>query len=31
MDADTISQTLQASKTFDDVYAKSVILKGELS
>ena len=27
MDVDTISQTLQASKTRDKVYAKSVILK----
>ena len=31
MDVDTISQTLQASKTLDYVYAKTVILEGELS
>ena len=31
MDADIISQTLQASKTLDNVLAKSVILEAELS
>ena len=31
MDADTISQKLQASKTLDNVYTKSVILERELS
>ena len=30
MNVDTISQVLQTSKTFDKVYTKSVILKGEL-
>ena len=31
MDVDIVSQTLQTSKTVDNVYAKSVILEGELS
>ena len=31
MDVDTIIETLQASKTLDNVYAKSLILDGELS
>ena len=31
MDFDIISQTLQASKTIDNVYTKSVILKEHLS
>ena len=31
MDFDTIIQTLQASKTLDNVYSKFVILEGELS
>ena len=31
MDVDTISQTLQATKTVDNVYPKSFILEGELS
>ena len=31
MDVYAISQTLQPSKTLDNGYAKSVILKGELS
>ena len=30
MNIDTLSKILQASKTFDNVYANSVILKGEL-
>ena len=31
MDVDTTNQRLQASDILDNVYAKSVILKGELS
>ena len=31
MNVDTTSQRLQASNMFDNVYAKSVILEGELS
>ena len=31
MDVDNISQTLQAGKTLDNFYAKSVILEGDFS